>query len=38
MGSPIYVLNSEMINRMYNQKIAAALGVDTSKTVEDAQR
>ena len=37
VGSPIYVLNSEMINRMYNQKIAAALGVDTSKTVEDAR-
>jgi DNA helicase HerA-like ATPase len=37
VGSPIYVLNSEMINRMYNQKIAVALGVDTSKTVEDAR-
>ncbi len=37
VGSSIYVLNSEMINRMYNQKIAAALGVDTSKTVEDAR-
>ena len=37
VGSPIYVLNSEMINRMYNQKIAAALGVATSKTVEDAR-
>jgi DNA helicase HerA-like ATPase len=37
VGSPIYVLNSEMINRMYNQKIAAALGVDTMKTVEDAR-
>jgi len=37
VGSPIYVLNSEMINHMYNQKIAAALGVDTSKTVEDAR-
>jgi DNA helicase HerA-like ATPase len=37
VGSSIYVLNSEMINRMYNQKIAAALGVDTSKTVEDAK-
>ena len=36
VGSPIYVLNSEMINRMYNQKIAATLGVDTAKTVEDA--
>jgi DNA helicase HerA-like ATPase len=37
VGSSIYVLNSEMINRMYNQKIAATLGVDTSKTVEDAR-
>jgi DNA helicase HerA-like ATPase len=37
VGSPIYVLNSEMINRMYNQKIAAELGVDTSKTVDDAR-
>jgi DNA helicase HerA-like ATPase len=37
VGSPIYVLNSAMINRMYNQKIAAALEVDTSKTVEDAR-
>ena len=37
VGSPIYVLNSEMINRMYNQKIAADLGVDTSKTVDDAR-
>ena len=37
VGSPIYVLNSEMINRMYNQKIAAALGVDTARTVEDAR-
>ncbi|MBM4401430.1 MAG: DUF87 domain-containing protein, partial [Crenarchaeota archaeon] len=37
VGSSIYVLNSEMINRMYNQKIAAALGVDTSNTVEDAR-
>jgi hypothetical protein len=37
VGSPVYVLNSEMINRMYNQKIAAELGVDTSKTVDDAR-
>jgi DNA helicase HerA-like ATPase len=36
-GSPCRVLNSEMINRMYNQKIAEQLGVDTSKTVEDAR-
>jgi len=37
VGSPIYVLNSEMINRMYNQKIAAELGVNTAVTVEDAR-
>jgi DNA helicase HerA-like ATPase len=37
VGSSIYVLNSEMINRMYNQKIAAELGVDTSRTVADAR-
>jgi len=38
VGSSCYVLNSEMINRMYNQKIAEALHVDTSKTVEDARQ
>jgi DNA helicase HerA-like ATPase len=37
VGSPIYILNSAMINRMYNQKIAAKMGVDTKKTVEDAR-
>ncbi len=37
VGSSSYVLNSEMINRMYNQKIAAALGVDTGKTSPDAR-
>ena len=37
MGSPVYLLNSEMINRMYNQKIAKAYGIDPSKTVEDAR-
>ena len=37
VGSPCYILNSEMINRMYNQKIAEKLGVDTAKTVEDAK-
>jgi DNA helicase HerA-like ATPase len=38
VGSPIYILNSSMINRMYNQKIAAKMGVDPQKTVEDARR
>ncbi len=37
VGSSTYILNSGMINRMYNQKIAADLNVDTSKTVEDAR-
>jgi len=37
VGSPVYLLNSEMINRMYNQKIAEKLGIDPSKTVEDAK-
>ncbi len=36
-GSPCYVLNGEMINRMYNQKIAEEYGIDTSKSVEDAR-
>jgi DNA helicase HerA-like ATPase len=37
VGSPVHLLNSEMINRMYNQKIAEKLGIDPSKTVEDAK-
>jgi hypothetical protein len=37
VGSSGYILNSEMINHMYNQKIAEQLNVDTSKTVEDAR-
>ena len=37
VGSPVYILNSEMINRMYNQKIAEKLKIDPSKTVEDAR-
>ena len=37
VGSPVYILNSEMINRMYNQKIAEKLNIDPSKTVEDAR-
>ena len=36
VGSPILVLNSAMINHMYNQKIVAQLGVDTKKSIEDA--
>jgi DNA helicase HerA-like ATPase len=37
VGSPVYILNGEMINRMYNQKITEKMGVDSSKTVEDAR-
>jgi DNA helicase HerA-like ATPase len=37
VGSPVLLLNSEMINRMYNQKIATHLGIDTAKSVEDAR-
>ena len=37
VGSPIYVLNSNIINRMYNQKITEKLGIDPYKTVEDAR-
>jgi DNA helicase HerA-like ATPase len=37
VGSPVYILNGDMINRMYNQKIAKSFGIDTSKTVEDAK-
>jgi DNA helicase HerA-like ATPase len=37
VGSPTHILNGEMINRMYNQKIAQKLGADPSKTVEDAR-
>jgi hypothetical protein len=37
VGSPAFLLNSEMINRMYNQKIAERFGLDPSKTVEDAR-
>ncbi|MGD0644180.1 MAG: ATP-binding protein [Candidatus Bathyarchaeia archaeon] len=36
VGSPVLLLNSEMINRIYNQKIAVQLGIDTAKSVEDA--
>ena len=37
VGSRVYLLNSGMINRMYNQKIAQAFGIDPSKTVQDAR-
>ena len=37
VGSSIYVLNSDMINRMYNQKIAEQLGVKGAGTSADAR-
>ena len=37
VGCPSYVLNSRMIDRIYNQKIAEKLGADTTKTTEDAK-
>jgi DNA helicase HerA-like ATPase len=37
VGSHVYLLNAEMINRMYNQKIAQEFGIEPSKTVEDAR-
>ncbi len=37
VGSRVYLLNSGMINRMYNQKIAQAFGIDPSKTVQAAR-
>jgi DNA helicase HerA-like ATPase len=37
VGSSVYILNSEMINRMYNQEIAQAFGIDPSKTMDDAR-
>jgi DNA helicase HerA-like ATPase len=36
VGSSIFILSSEMIKRMYNQKIAAELGVNTANTSADA--
>jgi DNA helicase HerA-like ATPase len=37
VGSPVYILNGEMINRMYNQKVTEKFGIDPSKTVDDAR-
>ncbi len=38
IASEAYILNMEMINRMYNQRIAEKLDVDTRKTVSDARK
>ena len=37
VGSPIYVLNGDMINRMYNQKIMERLGLANTETSSDAR-
>jgi DNA helicase HerA-like ATPase len=37
VGSHAYLLNSGMINCMYNKRITDQLGIDTSRTVEDAR-
>ena len=37
VGSPVYLLNSDMINRMYNKKITDQLNIDSYKTTEDAR-
>ncbi|UCF45350.1 MAG: ATP-binding protein [Candidatus Bathyarchaeota archaeon] len=37
VGSPAYLLNGEMINRMYNKRITDQLGIDASRTMEDAR-
>jgi DNA helicase HerA-like ATPase len=37
VGSHSYLLNSEMINCMYNKRITDQLGVNATRTVEDAQ-
>ena len=38
VGSRAYLLNSNMINRMYNKRITDQLNIDPSKTVEDARK
>ena len=37
VASEVHILNSEMINRMYNHRIVEKLGIDTSKTTPDAR-
>ncbi len=38
IASETYILNSSLINQMYNQRIAAKLGVDVRRSLEDARR
>ncbi|MBN1358154.1 ATP-binding protein [Candidatus Bathyarchaeota archaeon] len=37
VGSHAYLLNSSMINYMYNKRITDQLGIDATRTVEDAR-
>lgn len=37
VGSSAYLLNSDMINRMYNKRITDFMGIDPTRTVEDAR-
>ncbi len=37
VGSHAYLLNSDMINCMYNKRITDHLGIDAARTVEDAR-
>ncbi len=38
VASEAYILNSQMINRMYNQKITQKYGIDPTRTTEDAHK
>jgi DNA helicase HerA-like ATPase len=37
VGSNAYLLNSDMINRMYNKRITDYMGIDPTRTVEDTK-
>jgi DNA helicase HerA-like ATPase len=37
VGSIAYLLNSDMINRIYNKRITDSMGIDPTRTVEDAR-
>ncbi len=37
VGSPVFLLNSDMINRMYNKRITDISGVDVKETTQDAR-
>jgi len=38
VASEAYILSSQLINRMYNQKITQKYGIDPTKTTEDARK